>query len=324
MLKQLFTAWSRKRLPQVNGRLYLPSLHQPVTIQRDKWGIPHIHAANRHDLFLAQGFVHAQDRLWQMELNRRAAKGTLSAVFGKLTLDTDRLSRTLGFNRLAHHNWAHFNGKARADLLAYTDGVNAYLAQQKPLPIEFSLVQHTPEPWLPVDSLAYGRLQMWALTHGAVGEWIYAQVLDKVGAKMGAELGMYYPDGNPITLSDGIDVQALNVKQVLETAVMPFHGKGSLDGAGRGSNGWVIDADKSSTGHAILCNDMHLPVGTPSLWHIQHLRSDDGFHATGFTQPGFPYVMVGHNDNISWGATLSYVDCEDLFVEKFHPTEPDM
>ncbi len=322
-LKQIMKRWSRKRLPQVNGRLYLNGSHHPIHIYRDRWGIPHIYAANRHDLFFAQGFVHTQDRLWQMELNRRAANGTLSEVFGRITLDTDRLTRTLGFARLAQHNWKALTGSALADLVSYTKGINAFLTQKSALPTEFSLLRHRPEPWLPVDSLAYGRLQMWALTHGAVGEWISAQVIDRVGSDMAADLGMIYPSDNPVTLPNGIEVNGLRVVQDgVKTAISAFMGKGGLDGAGRGSNAWVIAPERSETGHAILCNDMHLPVGTPSLWHLQHLHSEDGVHVTGFTLPGMPYVFVGHNAHIAWGATLSYTDCEDLFVEKFDPKMP--
>ncbi|KAA3656834.1 MAG: penicillin acylase family protein, partial [Chloroflexi bacterium] len=323
LLKHMMKRWSRKRLPQVNGRLYLDHAQHTIHIYRDKWGIPHIYATNRHDLFFAQGFVHAQDRLWQMELNRRAANGTLSAVFSRITLDTDRLSRTLGFARLAQHNWQVLGGEARKDLIAYTKGINAFLDQTTKLPIEFSLLRHRPEPWLPVDSIAYGRLQMWALTHGAIGEWINAQAIDQVGPEMAADLGIIYPSENPVTLPNGIEVNGLRVVQDgLNTAVSAFMGKGSLDGAGRGSNAWVIAPERSKTGHAILCNDMHLPVGTPSLWHLQHLHSEDGIHVTGFTQPGMPYVFVGHNAHIAWGATLSYTDCEDLFVEKINPNNP--
>lgn len=122
------------RLPQVNGRIYLQPLSQPVTVQRDKWGIPHIYAANRRDLFIAQGFVHAQDRLWQMELNRRAAKGELCALLGPIPLATDRLARTLGFGRLAAASWAHLPQAARDDLQAYTAGINAFLENRFPLP----------------------------------------------------------------------------------------------------------------------------------------------------------------------------------------------
>lgn len=322
MLQMIFKQWAKSRLPQYDGRIYLPTLHHPVTIHRDQWGIAHLSATDRHDLLLAQGFVHAQERLWQMELNRRAATGTLSAIFGKLTLETDRLTRTLGFARLAKHNWEFLPPADRADLEAYAAGVNAWLAICPRLPIEFSLIRHTPQPWTPLDSLAYGRLQMWALTNGALAELVQAQLLEKVGAAKAADLGLRYPENNPATLPGGIEIGGLKLDGLLGPWVNPFQGKGALDGSGRGSNGWVIAPERSATGHAILSNDMHLPIGSPSLWYAMHLQANDGLHVTGFTQPGLPYVLVGHNAHIAWGATLSYVDCEDLFIERLHPQHP--
>ncbi|MAT98160.1 MAG: hypothetical protein CL608_13530 [Anaerolineaceae bacterium] len=326
-LKTIIQRWSRQRLPQLDGRLYLQELQGKVTVRRDRWGIPHIHAKNRHDLFLAQGYVHAQDRLWQMELNRRAARGTLSAVFGPLTLETDRLSRTFGFARLAHTTLEMLETQARNDLTAYTAGVNAFLASHSLLPIEFSIVQHRPQPWELLDSIAYAHLQMWALTHGAIAELVQAQLLQQVDPQLVNDLLMTYPDNFPATLPDGIEENAQWIDAWRGTAVPwqnPFHGKGNLDGAGRGSNGWVIAPEHTESGGAILANDMHLPMGTPSIWHFQHLHSEDGFHVAGFTQPGLPYVMVGHNGQIAWGATLAYTDCEDLFIEKLHPENPGL
>ncbi len=324
-LKTIVQRWSRQRIPQLDGRLYLKELRAKVTIRRDQWGIPHIHAQNRHDLFLAQGFTHAQDRLWQMELNRRAARGTLSAVFGPLTLETDRLSRTFGFARLAHTTLDLLEAQARSDLTAYTTGVNAFLTNQTLLPIEFSVVQHRPQPWELLDTLAYAHLQLWALTHGGIAELVKAQLMQQVDPELVGDLLMAYPENFPVTLPDGIEENAQWIDAWQGTAVPwqnPFHGKGNLDGAGRGSNGWVIAPEHTQSGGAILANDMHLPMGTPSIWHFQHLRSDDGFHVAGFTQPGLPYVMVGHNGHIAWGATLAYTDCEDLFIEKLHPDDP--
>lgn len=307
---------NRSRLPQVNGRIYHPALHHPVAIRRDRWGVPHIHAANRHDLFFAQGFVHAQDRLWQMEINRRAAHGTLSALLGPMTLDTDRLSRALGFARLAAQNWQTLDDSSRADVLAYTAGVNALLDTTPRLPLEFALLRHRPAPWQPLDSIAYGRLQMWALTNGAMGEMVTAQLTETVGAALAAELLPEPPAANPVTLPQGIEVNWRG------TAVSPFLGKGGGDGGGRGSNGWVISGAHTTTGQPILANDMHLPLGAPSLWYFVHLHSDDGWQVAGFSQPGLPYVLVGRNTHIAWGATLAYTDCEDLFVEQFHPDNP--
>ncbi len=317
MIKRLFAQWDARSLPQVNGRIYLPTLQNPVTIHRDKWGIPHISAHNRHDLFVAQGFVHAQDRLWQMEINRRAGKGELSAMFGEASLETDRLVRILGFNRLAKRMWPKLDEKTQADLLAYTAGINAYLEADFPLPLEFRLIQFKPQRWTVEDSLAYGRLQMWALTQGATSERIQQELNARLGVKKAATLSIQYPDSNPTTMPNRGTTGSLFLQGETAPWTHPFLGKGTLDGAGRGSNGWVIGPQKSATGHAILCNDMHLPVGTPSLWYYIHLQSEDGFYVTGFSQPGVPYVLVGHNEHVAWGATLSYVDCEDLFVEKF-------
>lgn len=322
MLRTLFKQWSHRRQPQIDGRIYLPALHAPVTIHRDQWGIPHIYTADRHDAWLAQGFVHAQERLWQMELNRRAANGTLSAVFGRLTLNTDRLARTLGFARLARHLWASLDPAVRADVVAYTAGVNAWLHNHPPLPIEFTLLHHKPQSWQPLDTLAYGRLQMWALTTGAMGEPVQARLVEALGAEKAADLGLRYPADNPATVPQGIETGGVWQGGLLGAWAHPFLGKGTQDGAGRGSNGWVIAPERSTTGRAILCNDMHLPVGTPSLWYAMHLHSDDGLHVAGFTQPGLPYILVGHNAAIAWGATLSYIDCEDLYIERFHPRHP--
>lgn len=311
----LWRRWARRFVPALDGRFYLPTLHQPVTIQRDQWGVPRIQARDRHDLFLAQGFVHAQDRLWQMELNRRAAHGTLSAVFGSSTLDVDRLSRALGFTRLALGTWHKMKRPSQADVEAYCQGVNAFLESGQPLPLEFQLLRHQPEPWQPLDSIAFARLQMWALTEGSAAELVTAQLIEKFGQQRASELLPHYPAQSPVTLPLGIEVNGWGES-------VAFLGKYTANGAGRGSNGWVIGAERSSTGHAILSNDMHLPLQTPSLWHYQHLVSADGFDVSGFTQPGLPYVLIGHNRHIAWGATLSFIDCEDFFVERLHPNDP--
>ncbi|NJN53339.1 MAG: penicillin acylase family protein [Anaerolineae bacterium] len=231
MLRFLTRQWSKRRLPQVDGRVYLPSLHHPVTIHRDQWGIPHISAENRHDLLLAQGFVHAQERFWQMELNRRAAAGTLSELFGRQTLPTDRLARTLGFARLARQNWHTLTADVQDDLIAYAQGVNGWLTSGAALPIEFSLIQHKPAPWEPLDSVAYGRLQMWALTNGASGEFVQAQLAQSLSPEMAADLGLHYPANNPATLPHGIENGGLKLDGVVGAWSHPFQGKGGV--------GWI-------------------------------------------------------------------------------------
>src|SRR5512136_1157144 len=146
VLRGGLTFLSKRRLPQIDGTLNVPGLTAAVEIIRDRWGIPHIYAANTHDLFFAQGFVHAQDRLWQMEINRRVAAGRLSELFGALALETDRATRTFGFHRLAQTDWPNADGDTRAAILAYTAGVNAFLnSPSAHMPVEFTLLGHSPE-----------------------------------------------------------------------------------------------------------------------------------------------------------------------------------
>lgn len=187
--RQGLTWLGRRRLPQITGNIDIPGLHAPAEIIRDRWGIPHLYANDRHDLFFAQGFVHAQDRLFQMELNRRTSSGCLSEIFGPLALDTDRASRTFGFARLGRIDWENANDELRNVLLAYTEGVNAYLNHpDSKLPVEFTLLGYHPELWKPEDSSALARFMMWQLSHAWYGEIVRAQLIQAVGAERAAEL----------------------------------------------------------------------------------------------------------------------------------------
>lgn len=320
-LKPPLSAVSRSRLPQTEGRIYVQGLQGKVIVHRDQWGIPHIYASDRHDLYFAQGFIHAQDRLWQLELNRRVASGRLAALLGEVALDTDRLIRTFGFHRLAEKSWAVTAPHIRADIEAYTAGINGYLANGPALPVELTLLRHQPEPWTPLDSMAYARLLSWSMSHGWSSELTRARLIERLGPERAAELEPAYSERNPITLPNGIEFNRLEPDGMLRAAVGPFLNR-SVEGGGRGSNGWVIAANRSTTGHVLLANDMHLPITTPSLWYYNHLHSEDGIHAAGASLAGAPYVLVGHNEHIAWGATLSFADVEDLFVESFNPDDP--
>jgi penicillin amidase len=311
---------SRRRLPQTDGTLNLPGLKAPVEIIRDRWGVPHIYADNLHDLFFAQGFVHAQDRLWQMEINRRTATGRLSELFGDVALDTDRLTRTFGFNRLAQADLDAASGEMQEVLDAYAVGVNVFLDQTDGrLPVEFTLLRHWPEPWTPVDSLAWARVMIWNLSHAWAGEIVRARLVEKLGPERAADLEIRYPERNPITLPQGIEFNRLTPDGVLESVEGPFLGRAF------GSNGWAVAADRMTTGAPALCNDMHLQLQLPGIWYAVHLiagSNGEQFNVTGVSLPGTPLVMVGHNTHIAWGMTLAFTDCEDLFVEKFNPENP--
>jgi len=319
VLRAGLTWLSRRRLPQTDGTLSLPGLEAPVEIIRDRWGVPHIYADNLHDLFFAQGFVHAQDRLWQMEVNRRTATGRLSELFGEVALDTDRLTRTFGFRRLAEAD-LDGAGQLRDVLEAYAAGVNGFLDQAGGrLPVEFTLLRHRPEPWTPLDSLAWTRVMLWNLSHAWAGELVRARLIEKLGSERAADLEPHYPERNPITLPQGVEFNRLTPDGMLEAAEGPFLGRGF------GSNGWAVTGSRMTTGAPALCNDMHLPLRLPGIWYAVHLVAGPGgeqFNVTGVSLPGVPLVMVGHNAHVAWGMTLAFTDCEDLFVEKFHPEGP--
>lgn len=308
---------SRRNLPQTSGKLQLPGLEGPVEVLRDRWGIPHIYAGSRHDLFFAQGFVHAQDRLWQMELNRRTAQGRLSEVLGPLAFETDRTARTFGFHRLGRAGWAAENPRVRQGIEAYTQGVNAFLEHTPgQLPVEFTLLNYRPEPWQPEDTAAFIRLVLWQLSHAWYGEIVRAQVAQAVGCSRAAELEVEYPQENPVTLPEGIEFNSLAPTAGLGQVPGPF-----LD-HGKGSNAWVVSSRRSLNGSTYLCNDMHLTLRLPALWYENHLVADD-LQVTGVSMPGIPLVLVGHNGRVAWGMTLAYTDCEDVYVEQFdqeHPT----
>ena len=299
------------RLPQISGALTLPGLSSPVEVIRDRWGVPHIYAANAHDVFFAQGYVHAQDRLWQMELNRRTAAGRLSELFGAVALDTDRAVRTFGFYRLGQADWANADDDVRQVVTAYTHGVNAYLGDPSAkMPVEFTLLGHRPEPWKPEDCLAFARVMVWQMSHAWYGEIVRAQLIEAVGEERAADLEIHYPHLSPLTLPSGIEFNRLDADGTLKGARGPFLNRGL------GSNAWAVTGSKTTTGTPFLCNDMHLPLGLPSLWYLAHLVGGL-YNVTGVSLPALPMVLVGHNARIAWGMTLAFTDCEDLFVEEF-------
>ncbi|MGD0277587.1 MAG: penicillin acylase family protein, partial [Syntrophales bacterium] len=304
--------WMGKRhLPKTSGKLTVLGLSTPVEVIRDRWGVPHIYASKLHDLFFAQGFIHAQDRLWQMELNRRTATGRLSEMFGSVALDTDRTTRTFGFHRLGQTDWINADKDVREAVLSYTEGVNAFLTHpSRTMPIEFTLLGHHPEPWRPEDSMALSRIMIWQLSHAWYGEIVRTQLIEAVGPEHAAELEIHYPPQNPATLPSGIEFNRLGPDGSLLGTSGPFLQQGL------GSNAWPVSGSRTNTGKPFLCNDMHLPLGMPALWYLIHMVCNQ-YQVTGVSLPGLPMVLVGHNAHIAWGATLAYTDCDDLYIEAF-------
>jgi penicillin amidase len=317
--RTVLTSMSRKALPTIDGTIQVSGLQAPVEIIRDQLSVPHIFAKNNHDMFFAQGFVHAQERIWQMELHRRISRGRMSEVLGKMALDTDRATRTFGFQRIGMHIWNEcLDDEAKGVYQAYLDGINACLSQPgfKP-PVEFSLLGFKPELWVIEDLMAFTSYMQWQLGHAWLGEITRARFIEKVGEEHASEWEMIYPRDNPTTLPKGIEFNRFGPEKMYRKEKGPYLQKGL------GSNVWGVAGWKTDTGSPYFCNDMHMQLSLPGLWFEMQIASDE-FNAIGLTVVGIPMILAGHNGHIAWGCTLAYTDCEDLFVEKFDPEDPTL
>ena len=301
LLKPALRWLSRRRLPQLDGELTLDGLHGNIQVFRDEWGVPHIYAEDEHDLFFAQGFVHAQDRLWQMEVNRRTASGRVSEYVGPQLLEIDRIARTLGFRRTAEQDFESLPDDIRQILEAYADGVNAVIdGAGAGLPIEYTLLRRKPERWTVLDSLTYVRMLTWNMSYGWTNDLIQSRLIDALGPDAARDLMLDYPAHLPTI----IGAPRANPPPVSEIARDFAPGRG-------GSNAWAISPVKSATGNALLANDPHLPLRIPSVWYENHLVGGQ-YNVTGVSFPGLPAVVIGHNSNIAWGIALSLADVETL------------
>jgi penicillin amidase len=312
----------RRTFPAINGAIPVPGLRSTVEVYRDKWGVPHIYADNAEDLFFAQGYVTAQDRLWHMEFNRRVGSGTLSEVLGDATLDTDRFIRTLGWRRVAEQEAETLSGEARTTLEAYSAGVNAFMdSHLDSLPLEFAILGFEPEPWTPADSISWGKVMAWDLGGNWEAELLRARLIETVGEEKAAELAPPYPDTAPLIVPPELgDYARLNGLSLLPSSA----GLKELLAAGSpglGSNNWVVHGSKSATGQPLLANDMHLGLQIPSIWYEIHLVGG-GFNVEGYSFPGVPGVIVGHNEHIAWGTTNLDPDVQDLYIERTSGAHP--
>jgi len=307
----------KKSLPEISGLITLKGLSGPVDIYRDEYGIPHIYAQNTNDLMFAVGFVSAQERLWQMDLTRRAATGRLAEIFGERLIAADLLARTIGFDHTAKQQLEKLSPESRTALEAFSDGVNACTARLSSLPPEFRLLKCGPDPWRPSDSLAISRLLAWQLSKNYKSELIMLRLSAKLGAKRAAELGPTYPSGGPFIIP---------VEITGEPIALPYFDKGArlLDeivGTSGGSNSWVIGPSLSKSGAPILANDPHLS-GTrmPSIWYFVHMVGG-GYDVIGAVTPGLPLPLLGHNRRIGWGVTNMNADVQDIYIERINPQD---
>jgi penicillin amidase len=308
----------RTRQPKTSGQIQVSGLQEPAEISWDQWGVPHIYASNLQDLMFAQGYIHAQQRLWQMEFNRRLVAGRLSEVFGALTVPVDRWLRTLTMRRVAESEESLLNMEIQEYLQAYADGVNAYIAQG-PLPIEFSLLRYKPEAWIIPDTLCWIKMMAWGLSVNWEMEILRAQLIEQLGPELAAELEPPHLGRWPYILPPDTSYADIGASAPARAqAARPFSGPPSQEGLG--SNNWVISGDLSATGMPLLANDMHLPIGIPSIWYENHLVCDE-LNIIGVTFPGIPGVISGHNGHVAWGYTNGFPDVQDLYIERLRRTE---
>ncbi|MDQ3858000.1 MAG: penicillin acylase family protein, partial [Actinomycetota bacterium] len=292
---------ARRSLPQTDGTLTVAGLQAPVEVVRDRLGIPHLYAASRLDLARAQGYVHAQDRLFQMETIRRFAYGRLSEVAGARTLELDRLARRLRLRWAAEQDVALCDPDTAALVDAYCVGVNAFLARG-PLPVEFRIARFRPEPWTPVDVQAPGQMFALSLSGNWEGELARARMGDERARRLDPDYPADHPLAVPATGGRGDGVAAIRSGQVPRGA----------------SNAFAVAGARTASGRPILANDPHLFLGIPGIWHAQHLVWEGG-ECLGFTVPGAPVVILGRNRRVAWGMTTAMIDTQDLFRERIDP-----
>jgi penicillin amidase len=290
-----------------------------VEVIRDRWGVAHVYARTLDDLFFAQGFVAAQDRLWQIELWRRAAEGRLAEVAGPAYVDRDTFARLMKYRGDAEAEWRSYAPDARRIVEAFVRGVNAQIAivDTRPgaLPIEFQLAGFRPEPWTP--EVVIGRMAGFVMTRNARSEVQRALLARRVGPAHVPELMPVDPP-TPIVLPDGLDLEDISdeILRLARGADAPVRFEDA------GSNNWVVSGSRSATGRPILANDPHRPITLPSLRYTIHLNGP-GWNAIGAGEPALPGVAVGHNERIAFGFTIVGIDQQDLYVERLHPSDDE-
>ncbi|MBV8673969.1 MAG: penicillin acylase family protein, partial [Acidobacteriaceae bacterium] len=320
----------RSTLPQLDGQLHLPGLTAAVTVRRDRHGIPHIEAANLDDLLAAQGYVTAQDRLWQMDMARRMAAGDAAELLGSKLVDHDRTQRVLGIRVNAERLVTTLSEPDRKLFEDYARGVNAFIDQhQQNLSPEFRLLDYKPKPWQPVDSM----LVIMSMNQLLDEDWDIKFMRERVTARLGPTLAAdLYPVGSwrdhPPTQTPPdltapqenipdvpLDETQTKVEDLLRLEKTLRGPLANCEACAAGSNEWVVSGAHTASGHPMLSNDMHLPHGIPNIWYETDLKSGD-FHVAGVTVPGIPYIVAGHNEHIAWGFTALYGDMQDLYVEQ--------
>ena len=336
-----FDTLAQASLAQIEGELQIQGLSGQVEVLRDEWGVPHIYAQDRNDLFFAQGFVQAQDRLWQMDMWRRANEGRLAEILGPDGFEHDRLARLIMYRGSWDDEFAVYHPDGAAIFQAFADGVNAYIASVgENLPVEYRLTGLRPLPWTPQSST--GRVATALPIGGARQELMLARRIVAEGlAAVEAEERVGNASWVPLHVAEGVDFSLIPQEAV--DALGHFDGgfprpellpeyqdwqeavvsenMGAVE-TSPGSNNWAVRGSLTASGQVLVANDPHRGVTNPSLRYLVHLNAP-GYSVIGSTEPGIPGVAIGHNGRVGWGLTIVGTDQADVFVEQLNPENPD-
>jgi len=302
---------ARRPLPKREGTIELDGLEGPVRIRRDRWGVPHVKAESRSDLWFAQGFCHSQDRLWQMDFYRRAVSGRVSEMAGAEGLAVDRLMRTLGMRRIAEREAAALEPELGAVLERFCEGVNAAAASAKALPFEMQLLREGFEPWRPVDILSLGKLLAFGLSTNWERELLRSDMARALGPELAARLDPGYPGANPVVTQEPWSGEGLGLAEQIDAVRRSI----GLAAEASGSNNWAVSGERSATGTPLIAGDPHLPPSMPGIWYQIALQVGERF-TRGASLPGLPGHYMGQNNDVCWTFTNVMADVEDLFIEK--------
>jgi penicillin amidase len=306
---------ARAALAQTSGRIELAGLAKPVEVIRDSWGVAHIYAQTQEDLFFAQGFVAAQDRLWQMEIWRRTGEGKRAEVLGPSAVERDRFARLMRYRGDMEAEWKSYAPDAKPIIESFVRGVNAFIETSRDrLPIEFQLTGIRPEPWTPEVCLA--RMAGYVMTRNASSEVLRAQLVRLLGTDKTDELVETDPF-KKLEVPEGLDLNGID-SRILAGANAAG---GSVSFGSEGSNDWVVSGALTKTGKPILANDPHRGISLPSLRYLIHLVGP-GWNVIGAGEPTLPGVAAGHNERVGFGFTIVGIDQQDLYVEETNPGDP--
>lgn len=322
--------------PKESGRVRVAGLSAPVTIETDARGVPTIRASSASDALFGLGYVHARDRLWQIEYQRRIGAGRLAEILGPRLVETDRFLRTIGFRRAAISAWENLSAETRASVEAYVRGLNAYLESSFARPIEFRILRCRPEPFEAVDGILWGKLMAWDLAANARNEIRRSRFVEAVGERRAAELlppvpatptileDLEWRPAGGATIAHRLPASGARLPGPLLARLddaFALSGARAPDDSGLGSNSWVIAGSRTLSGRPILANDPHLALRAPSVWYLARLIAP-GYSVSGATLPGLPGVVIGRNARIAWALTSLEPDVQDLFVEELDPADP--